>query len=107
MLKLWSGIRRGRRELCAVVWEPTPRGERQRHMTILRHVGVAVFIIVLTASCSSTTTTRTQPSPATKTVTYRDKGATVTLHAGDHLKVLLDSTYWTIQPVSPRNVLRL
>ena len=39
-------------------------------------------------------------------MTDRDKGTTVTLHVGDRLKVVLASTYWTIDKSPNPAVLR-
>ena len=39
-------------------------------------------------------------------MTEREKGTTVTLRIGDHLRVVLANTYWTLQPSSDPAVLR-
>ena len=48
----------------------------------------------------------TRPKSTTKTITERDNRTIVTLRAGDHLKLVLSNTYWTIQPASDQAVLR-
>jgi hypothetical protein len=71
-----------------------------------------------TATSSSTTTpspstgvpaTITPPgrAPATTTLTEHDNTRTVGLHVGEHLRVVLASTYWTFQPSSNPTVLHL
>ena len=78
-------------------------------MKTFRHCLAVSFALALAAGCASaartatpsTSPTTTTPKVVTKTVTYADKGATVTLHVGDRLKVVLDSTYWAILGGSP------
>ena len=52
------------------------------------------------------TTTPVPGAPHTVTVTDRQDGSSVTLHAGDRLRVVLASTYWMFQPSSESTVLR-
>jgi hypothetical protein len=77
-------------------------------MKTLRHLTTMTFVLVLAAGCTSAagSTPAHRSGSTTRTITDRDKGTTVPLHVGDHLKVILASTYWTIQPASNRAVLR-
>jgi hypothetical protein len=59
-----------------------------------------------TTARSATTTTLPRPGAATKTVSDRDNGTTVNVHAGERLRVVLDSTYWYIDPSAHPEVLR-
>ena len=60
-----------------------------------------------TAAPSSTNPAASPPSapPSTTTLTEHDNGRTVALHVGEHLRVVLASTYWTFQPSSDPTVL--
>jgi len=80
-------------------------------MKPFRHCLAIVFVLTLAAGCASAAGTETQsararPKAVTKKVTERDKGTTVTLHAGDRLEVVLASTYWAIHAASKPAVLR-
>ena len=46
------------------------------------------------------TTTTTAPPAATLTYSEADNGRSVTVHRGDHLVVVLHSTYWSFDPIS-------
>jgi len=89
------------------------------HMTNLHHFrrvfAPLLLAPIVAAGCASaggspshgtTPTTRAAAPGSTRTVTERDKGQTVTLHVGDHLKVVLANTYWTLDPSSKPGVLR-
>jgi hypothetical protein len=83
-------------------------------MNLRRHHLVVVIIVVALgllagAGCSSTSGSKAHgptKSATTRTITERDKGTTVTIHVGDHLKLDLSNTYWQIQPASDAAVLR-
>lgn len=70
--------------------------------TLLGHAMLALFLAAGCASAADTASSR----QSIKTITDRDNGTTLTLHVGDHLKLILGSTYWTIQPSSDTAVLR-
>ena len=77
-------------------------------MRTLRPLTVVALALFLAAGCTSAAGSATRhPAKSTnKTITERDKGTTVTVHVGDHLKLILSNTYWTIQPASDTAVLR-
>ena len=80
-------------------------------MRNLRQSIAVIFALTLAAGCASAAGTAPnaagpKPKAVTKTVTEKDKGKTVTLHVGDRLKVVLNSTYWTIHDAAKPAVLR-
>ena len=76
-----------------------------RTLTRLTVIGFALLLAVGCTSAPGRGSTHLSGS-TTKTITEQDKGTTVTVHVGDHLKLILANTYWTIQPASDGAVLR-
>ena len=77
-------------------------------MRTLRHLTIIAFALLVAAGCTSAagSATRHRARPATKMISERDKGTTVALHVGDHLKLVLTNTYWEIHAASDAVVLR-
>jgi len=78
--------------------------------TLRHHLTVITLALFVAAGCTSTAASAAARHPArsstTRTITERDKGTTVALHVGDHLKLSLSNTYWDIQLASDTAVLR-
>jgi len=59
-----------------------------------------------TVALQASGTTQPDASSAPRSVTDRDNGTTVKLHVGSRLRVVLSSTYWSVDPSSNPEVLR-
>lgn len=68
-------------------------------------IGLSAAVLILGA-CSSMG--RTGPNPRSQVVTLTDSanGTSVEIHGGDSVKVILASTYWTVQGSSNERILR-
>ena len=69
-----------------------------------------VFLGVTAAACGTTTATpvSTSAAPGTRSVvhlTAADAGQKFDVPVGGHVEVVLDSTYWSFQPVTPQGIL--
>lgn len=70
----------------------------------VRQGAIAVALVV--AMCAGCGSADSAHRSRTTTVADRSNGSTVTLQVGDHLKVVLSSTYWRFGPASKPQVLR-
>lgn len=52
------------------------------------------------SAVGSTALATSRAAPTTLTLTKADNGKTVRTRTGDHLTIVLDSTYWTVQKLS-------
>lgn len=80
--------------------------QREQARFIRFGVGVASVLLVLgLGALVAIQSTGASPKRAdVVTVTFGDKGSTVYLHVGETLRVILDSTYWSMGPSSNSNI---
>jgi hypothetical protein len=65
----------------------------------------AVGLVLALGAVASVSVGATLHGNRVVTVGFGDKGSTVNLRVGETLRVVLDSTYWSIKPSSNANVL--
>lgn len=73
---------------------------RREQARVLRYgIGSVTLLLALGvgALVASGTTGAKPKSSGVVTITFRDKGSTLSVHPGERLRVVLDNTYWSIK----------
>lgn len=80
----------------------------RREQTRVMRFGLGTAAVLLVFGLGGLVASQSGAAPkraGTVTVTFGDKGSTVYLHTGETLRVVLDSTYWSMHPSSNADVL--